>query len=161
MTTFTVGEIVGSRDWKTTQGAQFIDFTLALIGVPEQVRLTQKPETPAPKAGDELDLTLEDFPPEQVERYAPLANMKKAKKVQQGGFGGGGGFGGPRPEDPARSRAIQRMWALDHAMSLLRLGFDTNTLTPPETGDYKALWELLVREADRLDKDIDRVRAAA
>jgi hypothetical protein len=46
-------------------------------------------------------------------------------------------------------------------MQLLRLGFDTNTLTPPPTADYKALWELVIREADRLDKDVDRARSGS
>jgi hypothetical protein len=157
---FTVEEVVGSREWEGSYGKN-VDWTLALVGVPEQVRLTQKPETPAPKAGDELDVTLEDFPAEQIAKFGALATMKKAVKPKT--FGGGGGFGGgaPRQEDPARSRAIQRMWSLDHAMQLLRLGFDTNTLTVPPTGDYKALWELVIREADRLDKDVDRARAGS
>jgi hypothetical protein len=156
MTTYKIEEVVGSRDWDSRNGAMK-DYTLALEGVPEQVRLTQKAETPAPAAGQEMDLTLEDFPQEQVERYAPLANMKKAKKVQQGGFGGGG-FGGPRPEDPKRNAGIVRQHSQDMAIQIIRLGLELSIMEKP--ADMKGLLIEVRRTADYLDADVQRVRDA-
>jgi hypothetical protein len=132
MTTYRIEEVVGSRDWDSRNGAMK-DYTLALEGVPEQVRLTQKAETPAPAAGQEMDLTLEDFPPEQIDRYAPLANMKKAKKVQQGGGGFGGGGGGPRTDDPKTSRSIamqaSQKVALQMTMFAVEHNLDEDTIS--------------------------------
>jgi hypothetical protein len=122
MTTYRIEEVVGSRDWDSRNGAMK-DYTLALEGVPEQVRLTQKAETPAPAAGQEMDLTLEDFPQEQIDRYAPLANMKKAKKVQA--FGGGGG-GGPRTDDPKTSRSIAMQASQKAALQMTMFAVEHN-----------------------------------
>jgi hypothetical protein len=105
---YKVEEVVGSREWGGPPNGPFIDYTLALEGVPEQVSLNQKQGTPAPVAGQELDLTLEDFPAEQVAKVSRLANMKKAKKVPQGGGGWGGGGGGSRTDDPKTSRSIAK-----------------------------------------------------
>jgi hypothetical protein len=158
MTQYRIEEVVGSRDWDSRNGAMK-DYTLALEGVPEQVRLTQKAETPAPAAGQAMDLTLEDFPQEQVEKYAPLANMKKAKKVQQGGFGGGG-FGGPRPEDPKRNAGIVRQHSQDMAIQVIRLGLEMSII-PEKPQDMKSLLDLVRRTADYLDADVRKVRDAA
>jgi hypothetical protein len=156
MTTYKIEEVVGSRDWEGGNGPMK-DYTLALVGVPEQVRLTQKAATPAPAAGQEMELLLEDFKPEQIEKYAPLANMKKANKPKT--FGQGGGFGGPRPEDPKRNAGIVRQHSQDMAIQVIRLGLEMSII-PEKPQDMKSLLDLVRRTADYLDADVKKVRDA-
>ena len=156
--TYTVEEVVGSREWEGSYGKN-VDYTLALVGVPEQVRLTQKPETPAPKAGDEIDVTLEDFPQSQIEKFSALATMKKAVKPKQQ-FGGGGFGGAPRQEDPKRNAGIVRQHSQDMAIQIIRLGLEMSII-PEKPGDMKALLDLVRRTADFLDADVKKVRDAA
>jgi hypothetical protein len=125
MTSYTVEEVVGSREWTGRNGTN-VDYTLALIGVPEQVRLTQQKDTPAPTEGQELDVTLEDFKTEQIEKYAPLANMKKAVKAGGGGWGGGGGGGGPRQDDPRTNRSIGMQASQKVALQMTMFAIEHN-----------------------------------
>src|SRR5215204_3168177 len=98
MTQYTITEVLGQRPWSTIDGNSFVDYTLQLAEEDKQVRLTQKPDTPPPVIGATMELELTDFKQEQIDKYAPLAAMKKATKPKT--FGGGGGFGGgPRAED--------------------------------------------------------------
>jgi hypothetical protein len=124
MTSYTVEEVVGQRPW--TNNPENIDYTLALVGVPEQVRLTQKQGTPEPQAGQEMDLTLSDFTPEQIEKYSPLASMKKAKKVGQSGGWGGGGGGGPRQDDPRTNRSIGMQASQKVALQMTMFAIEHN-----------------------------------
>lgn len=156
--TYTVEEVVGSREWEGNYGKN-VDYTIALVGVPEQVRLTQKPETPAPKAGDEIDVMLEDFPPAQVEKFSALATMKKAVKPKQQFGGGGFGGGAPRQEDPKRNAGIVRQHSQDMAIQVIRLALELSIMEKPE--DMKALLTEVRRTADYLDADVKKVRDAA
>lgn len=153
MTTYTIEEVNERNEYDGAYGPM-TGYTLTLVGVPEQVGLNQKRETPPPTVGQDLELELSSYSEDEIRRYPPNATRLKAKKVQAQG-----GMFGPRPEDPARSRAIQRMWSLGHSIELVKFGVEAGRLEMPE--DYRGLWELVTREADRLDKDVQRVRDAA
>jgi hypothetical protein len=159
MTTYRIEEVVGQRPWG--EGSEYgpkIDYTIALEGVPQQVSLNQKPESPAPKAGDTIDLILEDFPEKQVEKVPRLANMKKATRPKAA-FGGGGFGGGPRPEDPKRNAGIVRQHSQDMAIQVIRLGLEMSII-PEKPADMKSLLDLVRRTADYLDADVKKVRDA-
>lgn len=143
MTSFTVDAVGSQVKDVPLQHGQFKAYKLTL-GTPEgqvDAEWLRKADSPAPQVGQVLEGTLEDG------QYG-----RKFKPTARASF--------QRSEDPKRTAAIQRMWAMDHAMQLVRLGFETNTLTPPQPQDYKGLWELVVREADRLERDVQRARNA-
>jgi hypothetical protein len=132
MTTYKIEEVVGSRPWATKDGNKFVDYTIALEGVPQQVGLNQKPESPAPKAGESIDLTLEPFPQERIDKAARLGNMLKGTRPKTFGGGGGGG-GGPRTDDPKTSRSIamqaSQKVALQMTMFAVEHNLDEETIT--------------------------------
>jgi hypothetical protein len=157
MTTYKIEEVVGSRPWATKDGNKFVDYTIALEGVPQQVGLNQKPESPAPKAGESIDLTLEPFPQERIDKAARLGNMLKGTRPKT--FGGGGFGGGPRPEDPKRNAGIVRQHSQDMAIQVIRLGLEMSII-PEKPQDMKSLLDLVRRTADYLDADVKKVRDA-
>jgi hypothetical protein len=123
MATYTVEAVVGEpREWEGKFGKN-LSYTLALSGREGVVELSQRPETPAPKAGDSIEGELVpsqgDFPPK----------LKRAKP--QNGYGGGGG--GMSPE---REKRIVRQHSQSMAIETLKLavtgGLDLGCATVSE-----------------------------
>lgn len=141
---------MGSYTVKTVQGPRVYgedkdwgpmhEFVLILDGVDKPVELSQKPTTAAPVADARLDLDLEPHPrfPEKF----------KGKRVRA--FNGSGG--GPRPEDPKRSRAILRQHS--QHMALLYVANQAADKRPQSWAEFWAL-------VDKFDVDVERVREAA
>lgn len=91
-----------------------------------RVELVQKPETPAPKAGDQLDGDIE------VRKYGENNEKEdlKFKKAQRGG-GGGGRSWKPRPDDSPvvyadRQAKIAAQHSQNMALRVLELAAQTN-----------------------------------
>jgi hypothetical protein len=80
-----------------TQNGKMKKYTVQFEGSDDWVELSQKPTTPAPTVGQELDGTIEDT------QYG-----KKFKKA----YGAGGGFAGGKAQDPATRGSIERQSAL-------------------------------------------------
>jgi hypothetical protein len=129
----------------------------------------QKPETAAPKAGDELDGAIET---REYEAQGEKRTALKFKKTQ--GFGGGRGGGGrawkPRPDDSpvvyaGRQASIQRQHSQDMAMRIVELAASSNQSVddvcsalglPEKDGDGNKL-DLI----DRVSFDVNVVTRAA
>jgi hypothetical protein len=86
-------------------------YAVQFEGQDEAVELNQKPDSPAPKAGDILEGTIE------TTQYG-----RRFKRAQSGGFGGG------FKADPERQKSIEwqsaRRDALDYCIAKARLLFD-------------------------------------
>jgi hypothetical protein len=151
---YVIEELNGQHFWEGKYGKN-VDLTMTLVDIPNQVVLTQKADRPFPKAGETLDLSLEPYSPEEVQKYPPKANLLRAKRPQQAGM-----FG-LRPEDPKRSAAIQRMHSQEIAVRTLRTAMEFAILKENERPqDLEAFLKLMRRTADWLDKDVQRVRDA-
>jgi len=70
----------------------------------------------------------------------------------------GGGMGGPRPEDPARARAIARMHAQTASIAIVDLAVRLELVRPKDTTE---LFKLIAGTADWLDTDTEKARNAA
>lgn len=86
----------------TTQNGTFAVYSMELEGVEGAVEMLQKPETPAPKVGDDLMGTIED-----------TQWGKRFKKERMGG-----GFSGNR-NDPRTQEQIIRQNALTNAVNFV------------------------------------------
>lgn len=118
----TVEGIIEVRNWQSQSGPM-VDYNLKLAGIELPVELTQKPMTPAPTVGGQLDLDVTPHP--------RLQGRMKGKKVQaQTGFGGiqqggtaPGGFGsqgnGGMPAD--REARIVRQHSQEMALHYFAL----------------------------------------
>lgn len=144
MPQFTVESVERTRDWG--EGSQYgpkRSYYMRVTGHDAVVELAQKLNTPPPTVGQVIEGTLEpaqgDYP----------RKLKKAQ--QQNGFGGGG----PRPEDPARSRRIVRQHSQSTAVDIIAVALGIGIKVEAESvGD---LWNKVIRPlADTLDKDVQR-----
>ncbi len=84
---------------------EMINYTVQFEGADDGVQISQKPTTPAPKPGDELEGMIEDT------KYG-----KKFKKAQQAS----GSFGGSKNTDPATRASIEAQTALNAAVTAVR-----------------------------------------
>lgn len=132
---YKITAVDGPREWTGQYGTNH-SFDLRLEGVDKPVEFNQKAGKPHPVVGDQIALTLEAHP--------RFENKLKGKREQQG-FGGGG----PRPEDPARARAILRQHS--QHMTLLYIGTLPEDKRPRSWGEF---WGLV----DRFDADVNDVR---
>ena len=99
--------------------------------------------TPLPAPGSQIAGELSDSP------YG-----RKFKKAAAGGFGGGG----PRPEDPKRAAAIQRMHDQDMALRAVELALTAGVAKVTTSAE---LFDLIGKTADWFGKDVKRARDAA
>jgi hypothetical protein len=130
--TYTIERVNRTREWTGKFGPMISYFVeLAELGEHE---LAQKPDTPAPVAGQTLTGTIE---PPNREGFPP-----KLKRAQQPG----GGYG-PRPEDPQRARRIVRQHSQHMALLYAQIRADQGQL--PETFTLGDLFKI----ADAFDKD--------
>ena len=132
--TYTVLNVVGDpREWEGRYGKN-LSYTVALKDVDGVVELSQKPETPAPKAGDELtgEITPSsgNFPPKF-----------KKDKPQGGGNWSGGGM------SPEREKKIVRQHSQHMALQYAAIH-----ATQGKLPDEFSLGDLF-KIADQFDKD--------
>src|SRR5215213_5803621 len=80
-------------------------YTIQFEGSDDWVEVNQKPESPVPTVGQELEGTIEDT------QYG-----KRFKKAQ----GAGGGFQGNRAPDPATRSSIERQSAMKASVDAVR-----------------------------------------
>ena len=144
MASYTIEQVTGPNQWAGPNGPVNF-FDLKLQGVAEVVGLGQKPERQAPQVGEQINLILEPDPRKP--------GKLKGKREQAGGFGGG-----PRPEDPKRAAAIQRMHDQDMALRAVELALSLALVKPADT---KGLFNLISDTADWFGKDVQRARDAA
>lgn len=116
-----------------------------LAGAPKAAEWFTKASTPLPAVGERLegDVTQGEYG----------LKFKKA----QAAFNGGGG-GGPRPEDPKRAAAIQRMHDQHMALRAVELASRLELVAAKDTAE---LFALVAKTADWFGKDVQRAREAA
>lgn len=146
MTAYKVLSVGEPQEWKGTHGPMHC-YRLMLEGVEKPVEINQKPTTAAPSAGETLDLELSD-------NLKYPAVMKGKKVAPAGGFGGGG----PRPEDPKRAAAIQRMHAQKVGVEAVELAISLGLAKPTTTAE---LFTLVRETADWLERDVEKARSSA
>lgn len=136
--TYTVTDVVGEpREWQSKHGGTFLSYRVALKDVEGVVELSQKPETPAPKAGDllagEILPAQGSFPPK----------FRKEKRD----FGGGGG-GRSAQDWEASGRAQGRAHAQEMALTYAALKNKTD-----------ATWGEIMALADKFFDDAQAAKA--
>jgi hypothetical protein len=111
---YTVEAIRGTQDWVHPEGGQMIDYILALRDVALPVEIAQKPTSPPPTVGQQIDLDLKPHP--------KIEGRMRGKRVQQvpGGGAQGGGFA-PGRMDPERERRIVRQHSQEMALHYFAL----------------------------------------
>lgn len=117
MTVVKLTAVSAPREW-TYEGKTNVDYILGVEGRGAQAILTQRPETPAPTVGQEIDLELTPHP-----RFPDKLKAKKPQKQ----FGGGGGF---RPRDPAERKSIQMQASQKVAVDIARLALEHAEVKP-------------------------------
>lgn len=132
MPSYKIVNVNGPREWEGQYGKNH-SFDLDLEGVDKPVELTQKPDKPRPQPGEQINLNLEPHP--------RFDGKLKGKREYQGGGGFGGG---PRPEDPVRSKRITRQHS--QHMALLYIA---------ATGKELASWGEFQTIVDRFDRDVE------
>lgn len=123
---YRVAQVTSQNTWDGSHGPM-VSYKMEVTddgGNQQTVELNQKPDTPAPSVGQEIDGFLE---PAKREGFPP--KLKKTPKPAGGGFGGGKG----KPRDPAERASIERQTALrgacDVAAALPHCGIgDADTL---------------------------------
>jgi hypothetical protein len=134
------------RDVQLTHG-MFKSYRMEL-GTPQNERVAaewlRKASSPAPQVGELIEGYLQ---PPKDQRFPP--SFKQAQKQA-------GGFSGPRPEDPKRAAAIQRMHSQKVALEAIRLAAEIGVIEKP--ADSAALFALVGKTADWFDNDVQRVR---
>lgn len=106
------------RSW-TYEGKTNLDYILNIEGRDQQAILTQRPDTPAPTVGQEVDLELIQHP-----RFPDKLKARRPPKGG-GGFGGGG-----RPRDPAERKSIQMQASQKVAVDIARLAIEHAEVKP-------------------------------
>jgi hypothetical protein len=123
---------VRAGEYQTNYGTM-VKYILSLEGEADGVEIGQKPDTPAPKAGDVLDGTIEST------KYG-----KKFKKTPQATGGARSGY----TPDPATQVSIQRQIALGRAVDAvnnynIQKGTDMKSVTINQYADQ------IIATADR------------
>lgn len=147
MTVFKVIDVEGEPrrwEWPKGSGSFNLDYTITVDQHDGPVTLTQKPDTPAPAAGQVIEGTLE---PSKQAGYPP-----KLKKAQR--FGGGGGFG-PRPRDPKESAAIVRQHSQHMTLLYLQAKAQQGAIT-----QFPSMEEIR-RVIDWFDADVAQAKGRA
>lgn len=112
---YTVKQVTSQNTWEGSHGPM-VSYKMEVSdsnGNQQTVELNQKPDTPAPSQGQEIDGFLE---PSKRDGFPP--KLKKTPKAAGGGFGGGKG----KPRDPAERASIERQVAFKGAVELCAAG---------------------------------------
>lgn len=145
MSTFTVNAIRKITEKRLEGRGDFKTYYMTLTdaeGREVQADWFRKASSPAPTLGQRIEGELEDG------QYG-----KKFKPLQTGAPGG------PRPEDPKRSAAIQRMHSQEMSLRAVELELTLSLAEKPTSGDE--LRDRLRRWANWFDADAKAVRDAA
>lgn len=147
MPTFTVEAASLKKDIAPKEGMQpkkVLNLVLADSAGRHVCEWFTNATTPVPEAGSQIEGDLKDG------QYG-----LSFTKARANGYGGGG----PRPEDPKKSAAIQRMASVKAAHQSLELAVTLSVVEQPKS--VEEFLKLVQRFADYWDKDVAKIKAAA
>jgi hypothetical protein len=140
MPAFKVTEVLSSKPWSKDGEVKQVYWDFRAEGVEKICNIGRKPGNDL-KVGESFEATAEED-----------RGKLKLKTVQQGFRGGGG----PRPEDPVRSKRILRQHSQDMAIGVLhlseRLGIEKAFEGVSSVSDVMGMVKKL---ADAFDRDVE------